>query len=147
VLWDITQSATGEEIVLSDEDVEHSSSVRLFLDLMVDGLDGRSSYPIEHMGDVIDFTRKYDCRCGYQFCLSYLHQVLERAPGSGDTSEIFILAAELNEMRLARDVVEILARNQTDDVNGQPQHIFWDVLQAARTPPVYFWHCRMSFTQ
>jgi len=65
-LRDTAQSAIA---VLSDEDLEHSRSVRL-LDVLVNGLTSRRKYPLADIPDVVNLTLMHGCRCGYGHCRS-----------------------------------------------------------------------------
>jgi len=135
-------TTTSSEIVLSDDEFEHSNSVRLLLDLLVHGVVGRSSYAVDHIANAIDLSLKYDCHCGYEHCLSYIESAIARGlpPASSAMCELFVLAGQLDEARIARLVVRALAKAQLK-INV-PAHLCWQVGQVAGTPPQYL--CAME---
>jgi len=141
----MAQSATGtlNEVVLSDKDFEHANSVRLLLDLLVYGVVGRKisrkSYPLDHIPDVVDLTLKYDCRCGYEHCISYIDLAFSRSPPTHflRACEMFVLGGQLDEIRVATTVVRALAELQVKYNN--PQYMGWEMRDAALVPPEYLW--------
>jgi len=108
----MAQETRGNEIVFSDEDFEHSNSVRLLLDFLVHGVAGRGDHSIEHISDAIDLTLKYDCHCGYEFCIAYVDRAFRENLTDTEALEILIQATQLDETRLACLVVRDLARQQ-----------------------------------
>jgi len=137
----MAQSATGtaNEVVLSDEDFEHSKSVRLLLDLRVNGIVGRIHYSLRDIGDVIDLTLKYDCRCGYELCVGHIELGITGCSaftcGSENLCELFVLAAQLDELRLAVVVVECMASHIARHKHTRGRFAHWTAELATRVPP------------
>jgi len=142
----MAQGATSNgEIVLSDEDFEHSHSIRLLLDLLVDGVVGRKDYRLNHIADAFDLTLKYDCHCGYLLCLAYIDQAFKKEPMDETLCEIFILSGELNEMRLVKVVVYEMARTQHKYECDKPAYFDWGPSQLGRVSPTHLWALSQAF--
>lgn len=122
---------------MSDEDFEHSKSVRLLLDLLVQGIAGREKYPLENIPDVVDLTLKYDCRCAYELCMAYLDFAIKTDPSAPVTYAVYSLAAQLNEVGIAKNVVRTMASQYAK--GSHTERIPWTAAQATRLPPAYLW--------
>lgn len=138
------------ELVLTDEDFEHAKSVRLLLDFLVYGVVGHATVPINDIVDVIDLAQKYNCRPGYELCIDCLALLLVHKEMSYVAAgEALVLASELNDLRLAKLVVGLLAENQKKEnrpvfesmsadwglrvyTNSGPSWL-------AQLPPVFLW--------
>jgi len=142
-------SAHGHEVALTDEDFEHAKSVRLLLDFLVHGVVGHSpEVPVEDIADVIDLANKYHCRSGYEFCIAYTAFVLTRDMTYATAGDVLILASQLNETRLAKPVVGLLAERQKQQ--GHP--ILGSVLESwgpfhLTQSPTYLWALRKALAK
>jgi len=98
------------------------------------GVTGRQDYRLAYIPDVIDFTLKYDCHFGYELCMAYIELAFAGIHTQPDQSAMFIVAAQLAEMRIAKIVVRAVANHICRFETGWADWAAWNVALVDRVP-------------